>query len=169
MDPDSTYPEWWYAHRDVLASRLHGGDITAAEIAPLYEQDRSLVPEAVDSPELVASVIWLERLASRCKLHGYANEARALRDRAERIRGALSPTRISLGDERYREPVTTDTLTEFIRLCQIALGDARVRLTKSEQASSPDPDPSRARDEGSAGDVVVRFAKMEDRFEDLGL
>lgn len=67
-------------------------------------------------------VIWLERLANRCKVHGFQEQAAQLREKAEGINALLPEAeRIDPMDERCREPVRTNTLSEFIAMAQAAL------------------------------------------------
>jgi hypothetical protein len=69
------------------------------------------------------AVIWLERLANRCKLHGYAEQAALLRAKADRLNASLPPSaRVAPDDERCREPVPGG-LAAFIRQAKEALDD----------------------------------------------
>ena len=71
-------------------------------------------------------VIYLERLARRCKAHGYAEQAGRLRAKADRLNGQLrSEDRVSADDPRSSVPIETPTVTEFIALCTAALDDVR--------------------------------------------
>jgi hypothetical protein len=66
-------------------------------------------------------VIWLERLANRCKLHGYSKQAAQLREKADRLNALLpEESRASADDERCLEPVAGG-ISDFIGQARGAL------------------------------------------------
>jgi hypothetical protein len=85
-----------------------------------YYEDRQTVPP-VPKQDLI---IWLERLASRCKYHGYAEKAAELRARADALNARLPEAeRLAPDDERFSEPLVPGSVLELIRLVDEALED----------------------------------------------
>lgn len=85
-----------------------------------------------------ALIIWLERLASRCKVHGYAAQAAELRRRADLLNERMPVReRIDPADSRCRIPIEVGRLTELIELIQVEL--ARPLEGEAPQPFSSDP------------------------------
>lgn len=69
--------------------------------------------------ETVDRIVWLERLAKRCRVHGYVDQAEQLRAHADRLNQHVDLSlRVAHDDPRTEEPIATSTVGEFIRLCQ---------------------------------------------------
>jgi hypothetical protein len=101
------YPEVQTPKKGGLDLSVHAGD---------HEETEGAVSDST-------AVIWLERLANRCKLHGYAEQAALLRAKADRLNASLPPSaRVAPDDERCREPVPGG-LAAFIRQAKEALDD----------------------------------------------